>query len=445
MIRDNLHTFHLKLTTLTPLHIGTGEVYEPSSFVIDEGKLFLFDEVLFYQSLNMADKKLFNQKIKTSNWMNLIDFYRSHVKEAKAVAKFECEVSKKIENTYKKLRNDDGSKKKNQFQITETFKNPNTHRAVIPGSSIKGMLDTILKIYARKVKSNEPRQRLILSDAILLNGTSEIGYSYRKHKHPSKTARSEIPQMVEIISMDSTFILTVTTEYSFKQIQEKMKAYHDDRRDSKYEQTANSFVARVGKFCGKEYMVDDGRNVLNTYDKPIATHTLYESGDGFGWINIEKIDEQEYRSAIESIAEQEANYYRDLEERQKDIIESITSKKEKQKSLKREKEQLQKAEEKLAQESKEKREAELASMTPLEKKIDELVQNDKNTPKSTLLFTAIKNNQFENERMEALEILKSLLIEEKKWKERSAAKKPEKDKVYKRTLEVIKMIKEIKL
>jgi len=44
-----------------------------------------------------------------------------------------------------------------------------------------------------------------------------------------------------------------------------------------------------------------------------------------------------------------------------------------------------------------------------------------------------------------LEILKSLLIEEKKWKERSRAKKPEKDKVYKRTLEVIKMIKEIKL
>jgi len=28
-----------------------------------------------------------------------------------------------------------------------------------------------------------------------------------------------------------------------------------------------TFVARVGKFCGKEYMVDDGQNVLNTYDK----------------------------------------------------------------------------------------------------------------------------------------------------------------------------------
>jgi hypothetical protein len=442
MIRDNLHTFYLKITTLSPIHIGTGEVYEPSSFVIDGGKLFLFDEVLFYQSLNMADKKLFNQKI--NNWMNLIDFYRSKSKEAKAVAKFECEVSKKVENTYKKLRNKDGSKKQNQFQIAETFKNPNTHRAVISGSSIKGMLDTILKIYAKKVKSNEPRQRLILSDAMLLNGKSEIGYSYRKHKHPTKTARSDIPQMVEIVSMDSTFVLTITTEYSFKKIQEMMKAYHDDRRDSEYTQTANSFVARVGKFCGKEYMVDDGKNVLNSYDKPIATHTLYESGDGFGWIDMEQITKEEYSIAIESIANQEKEYYSLVQEKQKDIVEMIAFQKEEQKKLKLEKERAKEAEEKLEQEAKEKREREVASMTPLEKKIDELVQNDKNTPKSTLLFTAIKNNQFENERLEALEILKSLLIEEKKWKETSTAKKPEKDKVYKRTLEIIKMIKEVK-
>ncbi len=441
MIRDGLKTFHLKITTLSPLHIGTGEVYEPSNFVINDGKLSLFDEVLFYQSLNMADKKLFNQKI--NSWMNLIDFYRSKSKEAKVIAKFECEVSKKVETTYKKLKNDDGSKKKNQFQIAETFKNPNTHRAVIAGSSIKGMLDTILKIYEKRVKSHEPRQRLILSDALLLEGKTEIGYAYRKHKNPTKTARSEIPQMVEIISKGSTFVLTITTEHSFKKIQEMMKVYHNDRRDSQYTQTANSFVARVGKFCGKEYMVYNGKNVLNSYDKPIATHTLYESGDSFGWIDIEQITKEEYSSAIESIACQEKEYYALLEERQKDIVKMITSQKEEQKRLRAEKERAKELEERLEREAKEKREAQLAQMSPLEKKIDELVQNDKNTPKSTLLFNALKNNQFENERLEALELLKSLLIKEKKWKETSKSKKPEKDKVYKRTLEVIKMIKEL--
>jgi hypothetical protein len=368
MIRENLNTFYLKLTTLTPLHIGTGEVYTPTNFVIDNGKLFEFDEVLFYQSLNPSDKREFGQKL--NNWMGIIDFYRSKVIEAKAVARFECEVSKKIENTYKKLRNDDGSKKKNQFQIAESFKNPNTHRVVIPGSSIKGMLDTVLGIYAKKVKSNEPRQRLILSDALLLEGKSEIGYAYRKHKNPTKTARSEIPQMVEIISLGSTFVLSIKTEYSFSKIQEMIKNYHNERRDSKYSQTANSFVARVGKFCGKEYMVDDGRNVLNSYDKPIATHTLYESGDAFGWVKIEQITKEMYDDSLESIALQEQNYYRKLEEKQKEILEKIAHQKEEQRALalakaKREKEE---AEAKAKKEAEEK--AKLASMTPVQRLVE---------------------------------------------------------------------------
>jgi len=438
MIRDNLHTFHIKLTTLSPLHIGTGEVYEPTSFVIDEGKLFSFDEVLFYQSLNPADKREFGQK--SANWMSIIDFYRSKANEAKKVAKFVCNVSPKVEQTYKKLRNADGSKKQNQFQIAETFKNPNTHRVVIPGSSIKGMFDTTFGIYARKVKSNEPRQRLILSDALLLEGTSEIGYAYRKHKNPSKTARSEIPQMVEIVAEGSTFVLSVTTEYTFSQMQEMMKRYHNDRRDSEYTQTANSFVARVGKFCGKEYMVDNGKNVLNTYDKPIATHTLYESNDSFGWIEIEEITKEVYDTSLESIAQQEKSYYAELEERQREIVETITRQKEEQKKLALEKAERERkeAEEKAEEEAKKK--AKLESMTPLERELEVFYESDKNTPNTTQLFNALKNSQFEENREEVLEILKSLMIEEKKWKESSIAKKPEKDKVYKRTLEVMKMI-----
>jgi len=99
-------------------------------------------------------------------------------------------------------------------------------------------------------------------------------------------------------------------------------------------------------------------------------------------------------------------------------------------------------EERKEAEAKAKREAELASMTPLQRAIEELIEVDKtNTPKSTLLFNAIKSGKFENDKLEALNILKEMLIEEKKWKEKSTAKKPEKDKAYKRTFEVISMMK----
>ena len=82
-------------------------------------------------------------------------------------------------------------------------------------------------------------------------------------------------------------------------------------------------------------------------------------------------------------------------------------------------------------------------MTPVEQKLEELVQNDRaNTPKTTLLLNAIKNNIFKDERLEALNLLKELLIKEKKWKEKPTAKNPQKDKNYKRTVEIIKMIEE---
>ena len=444
MIKDNLHTYYLKIKTLSPIHIGTGEAYEPTNFVIDNGKLYQFDEVLFYQSLNLADKNLFLRKL--NNWMSIIDFYRSKVQEAKAVSAFECNVSKKVENTYKKIRNNDGSKKKNQFQIAQTFKNPNTYRAIIAGSSLKGMLDTVLGIYPQKIDSNELRQKLILSDAILLDGKTEIGYAYRKHKNPTKTASSEIPQMVEIISKDSTFIFTITTKYSLKFIKEKMQAYHNDRANSIYNQTSNSFVARVGKFSGKEYMVDDGKNVLNSYGKPIATHTLYESGDTFGWIDIEEIDKYEFHNALNSIATKEKEYYDHIEEKQRSIIEKISLQKEKAKEEAIKRQEARDKEERKKAEAVAKREAELAQMSPLEKKLDELVENDKaNTPKTTLILNALKNNYFEDsDRLEALNVLKKLLIQEKKWKEKSTAKKPEKDKAYQQTLLVKKMISESK-
>jgi len=71
-----MKTYRLKLTALTPIHIGTGEVYEPTNFVIDDGYLYEFDEVLFYQSLNELEKKEFFHKLQ--DYIQIIDFYKNH-------------------------------------------------------------------------------------------------------------------------------------------------------------------------------------------------------------------------------------------------------------------------------------------------------------------------------------------------------------------------------
>ncbi len=363
-----LNKYYLKLTTLSPVHIGTGDVYEPTNFVIDDGWLYEFDEVLFYKSLNELDRKSFNSKI--NDWMQIIGFYKNYTEEAKKIYENKTPVTKKVEEKYKTTINKDGTKNKNQFEIHKTFKNPNTYRAIIPGSSIKGMFDTVFKIYPPKA-SNEVRQELIISDALLINGKTQIGYSYRKHKNPSKSARSSIPQMVEIIKKDSTFILSISTTKSFEDIKQAMKRYHQERENSKNQESANSFIARVGKYVGKEYMVDNGKNVKNSFGKPIATHTLYEDNSPFGWIAFEEISFEEYQEGLKSISTQEEDFYHDREKRQSEIKRAIQKAEQEAKQKTIQKQKAKEEEERKRAEEEAKQKAKLASMTPSQRIIEE--------------------------------------------------------------------------
>ena len=378
----DLHTYHLKLTALSPVHIGTGESYEPTNFVIDDGMLYEFDEVLFYKSLSDVDKKALNNKM--GSWLQIIEFYKTKKEQAKEISFFECQVSKEVQSKY-------DAKNPNQLQINRTFKNPNTHRAIIPGSSIKGMLDTVFGIYPPK-SSNEERQKLIISDALLLDGGVKIGYSNRKHRYKEKAGKG-IPQMVEVIQPNSTFILSIKTKLSFEQIQELMKMYHSNRKNSLYKEEKNSFVARIGKYCGKEYMVYDGKNVKNKDGNPLATHSLYNSDKlkdaMFGWVKFELIDENEYKKSLQLIKKQEEEYYKYKDKKQAKVIQDIKKAEYEAKKLALEKQKKEEEEKRKLAEAKAKREAELAAMSPVERIIDSYET-------IALLINAMKDSSIEN-------------------------------------------------
>ncbi len=363
-----LNNFKFKIRALSPVHIGSGEVYEPTNFIIDEGELYEFDEFLFYKALSNMDKKVFESKLQ--DWMSIIKFYKDHRDVAKQIAIFNTPVTKKVEDKYNTIINKDGSKNKNQLEIHRVQRNPNSRRLIIPGSSIKGMLGTVFKIYPAKIRDNEVRQNLIISDASALNSISEIGYSYRKHKHPGKESRSSIPQMVEIIKEGATFIVSVSTTKSLEDIQSMMQRYLDERKETRFEFPTNGFVARVGKFSGKEYMVDDGTNVRNTYDKPVATHTLYETDEEeFGWLEFKLIDDIEYNNGLKEIKLQESAYYDEVHLRQKETVDAIELQKEANRKAIEEKELKEKEEVEREATLKAEEEVKLAAMTPIDKLI----------------------------------------------------------------------------
>ena len=78
----------------------------------------------------------------------------------------------------------------------------------------------------------------------------------------------------------------------------------------------------------------------------------------------------------------------------------------------------------------------------MKRKLEELHEDEKNTPKWTFLLQSIEKGLFNFDKCEALELLKEMLKFENKWKEKSQAKKPSKDKTYQQTLKVIKLLKE---
>lgn len=83
----------------------------------------------------------------------------------------------------------------------------------------------------------------------------------------------------------------------------------------------------------------------------------------------------------------------------------------------------------------------LDSLNPIERKLLSY-NNQGSMPKATLLFNAIKEGIFDENKHEALIELKKILKNENLWKETSKAKNPKKDKKYLKTLEVIEFINE---
>jgi CRISPR-associated protein Csm5 len=150
-----MKTYHLKLTALSPIHIGTGQDYEPTNYVMDTFRvkthdesikeykmLFEFDEIEFYKALDENNKKEFKKLANDASAYARFKMYRFIHGEHKTLAK--KLAFKKIlvtNDVYEKYKNDigeavnsesKGNKVFDQFMIARAYAVPNTYRLVLP-------------------------------------------------------------------------------------------------------------------------------------------------------------------------------------------------------------------------------------------------------------------------------------------------------------------------
>ena len=403
----------IKVKTISPIHIGIGEAYEPLEYIIDGGYLYEFQETLFFKSLTKEEQQEF---VEINALTEVYEFIKKHKELAKKISKNKIAVSGDIQqvyNTIEKPRINPKTKEimlvndepvYNQMNILKTLKSPNTHKAIISGSSFKGVLQTFLNL------SIDESKNLIISDSLHSRATTTIGYALTVSRNSLSQSNNAIPQMIEVIGINSEFDIHMKFNQNIDNIIRKADEFysvanHDLYKSlkQKYVTSNKQFLLRIGRFSGKEFLVPSLTTLPKTKTVFSVSKNALQTLD-FGWILCEF--------------------------KTKDEIE----KEEQEKELKIKADQA-------AKEAAQKAEAEkLAQMSPLDKLIYEL-DKQKANPNETIdivIYNAIKEGKLDEFRCEALKRLKQEMQNLKKWAEIS--KKPSADKKYKRTMEVIKMM-----
>lgn len=226
-----MKNYKLKLTALTPLHIGTGEVYEPTNFVIDNGYLYEFDEILFYKSLPTSVQRQFQQITQTGKAEELFEKIHKLIIENKELAKKSAynkiKVSSALEKHYTKdiakpvqIEGRGGNQNKvfNKFEIEKTQRLANGVSTYLTGSSIKGAISTAYQAYVFKQHNQHELKKLFeeqklfrnlsISDTLAQHTHEMIGYVINKERFEEDDA--EISRIIEVNLEESSYLIDLT-------------------------------------------------------------------------------------------------------------------------------------------------------------------------------------------------------------------------------------------
>lgn len=158
-------SYRMLITPLSPVHIGTGESYEPTNYVIEDGVLHEFDTGSMMEALSAADRKALldigNCKPDSGMIQAVQRFFFERRTTLMAYAAQRIPVLTGVADLYASRvgqvanREAGGGVVLNRLEIDRTSFNPMTRQPVLYGSSIKGAMRTAL---LDEVNKGQPAQ-----------------------------------------------------------------------------------------------------------------------------------------------------------------------------------------------------------------------------------------------------------------------------------------------
>lgn len=149
-----LDAYQLFFTPLSPIHIGTGESYEPTNYVIEDGTLYEFDTGAVVTALSESDR---NELLKIASWRPneamikaIQKYFHDHRAALQPWAVHRIPVLDGVARLYGRTVGQaanleaNGKQVLNRLEIDRTAFNSVTRQPVLFGSSIKGAIRTAL-------------------------------------------------------------------------------------------------------------------------------------------------------------------------------------------------------------------------------------------------------------------------------------------------------------
>ncbi len=140
---------HLAISTLSPVHVGCDEVYEPSGFVIDDGLLHVLDPADLAAALSDNERRHLATLADQREPIGALQrFFRDSAARFAELARSQVAVAEAIAREYAEKagrptqRGRDGEPTYNVFPIARTAYRPFDGTPYLPGSSLKGSIRT---------------------------------------------------------------------------------------------------------------------------------------------------------------------------------------------------------------------------------------------------------------------------------------------------------------
>jgi len=231
----------LKLTAISPIHIGSKEVYEPTNFAIDKQILYYFRDEDFFDALDsMARQKFMNiiNENRSDSFARINKLVKDNINIVKKIAILQVKTTKGVQKAYDsktgKVTQIEGSKGNftkvfNRFEIQRIQRKQvkdtsgNYHQmGYICGSSLKGAISTAYQEFISQTEGKQARidkfennktikehifKYLKIGDTLVQKISTKIGFACNKERfEDDETGPSTL---IETIQPNSQFIVDV--------------------------------------------------------------------------------------------------------------------------------------------------------------------------------------------------------------------------------------------